>query len=119
MSSLSLEVCKQTIAPSPSPAPGAAEGIPALGWGSGACFGQMKMLLQPQELQLTHSFTQHTFTKACSVPGQRHWAPGVGGAEQEKPHLSIFPTPIQGGEAKAGQGAEDGGPGCPHSMSQV
>lgn len=33
--------------------------------------------------------------------------------------LSTFPTPLWGGEARAGQRTEDGGPGCPHSMLPV
>lgn len=74
MSSLSLEAFKPKV-DTPTPPP-AAEGIPALGWGWGGYFGPIRMLLQPQEPQLTHSFTQHTFTKACSA---RPGTTGTGG----------------------------------------
>lgn len=47
----------------------------------------------------------------------------MGGTEPEKPPLSNLANPILRGrgtgKAGAGQGTEDGGPGCPCSMSQI
>lgn len=57
----------------------------------------MKTPLQPQ---LTHSSTQHTFTKACSA------RLGTMGRTREASSLN-FPLPRSGGKAGAGQGTED------------
>lgn len=63
--------------------------------------------------------TAHSTQSHQGLPCARLGTSRAGGTEQEKPSQSVFLILIQGDEAKAGQGAQGGGPGCPGSMSQV
>lgn len=90
-----------------------------MGWEGS--FGPMRLRPSPRShSSLLHSLNTYPPRPAlCQAGGSGHqkWV------EQNQRNLLSQPSPppsgVGGGEAGAGQGTEDGGPGCPHSTSQV
>lgn len=113
VSCLSLEVFKQKLGTPPHTPPRGCLGDSCIGMPVGRLLGRNKDAA-PAPRAMARSFIHSAHVhRGLLLPG---WGPGAASEKNLRSQLSATPSR---GEAGAGQGTEDGGAGCPRSMSQI